>query len=106
MSDVLQPDELRRPAARQAMKLPIPVRVHAPGRRGEIASTKDALGFIDRQLPSELARLPRWTFAHALLLEAERTGKSRDLKAAARQFRQALSNEKWLDEEKAEEKNP
>ena len=105
MSDILQPDELRRPAARQAiMKLPTPVRVRAPGRRGEIASTKDALGFIDRQLPSELARLPRWTFAHALLLEAERTGKSRDLKAAARQFRQALSNEKWLEEEE-ERKN-
>ena len=49
-------------------------------------------------MPSELGRLPRWTFAHALLLEAERTGKSRDLKAAVRQWRQALSNEKWLDE--------
>ena len=80
------------------MKFPIPIGVRAPGHRGEIASVKDALGFIDRRLPAELARLPRWTFAHALLLEAERTGKSRDLKAAVRQLRQALSNEKWLEE--------
>ena len=105
MSDVLQPNPLSRSAARPTiMKLPTPVRVRAPGRRGDIASVKDALGFIDRDLPAELARLPRWTFAHALLLEAERTGKSRDLKAAVRQLRQALSNEKWLEEEDA--KNP
>ena len=81
------------------MKFPTPVGVRAPGHRGEIASTKDALGFIDRRLPAELARLRRWTFAHALLLEAERSGKSRDLKAAVRQLRQALSNEKWLEED-------
>jgi hypothetical protein len=31
-------------------------------------------------------------------LEAQRTGKSRDLNAAVRQFRQALSNERWLEE--------
>ena len=107
MSDVLQPNESRPPAARQPiMKLPTPVRVRAPGRRGEIASIKDALGFIDRDLPTELKRLPRWTFAHALLVEAERTGKSRDLKAAARQLRQALGNEKWLEEAEGEAKNP
>jgi hypothetical protein len=106
MSDVLEPNPPSRPPSRQTiMKLPTPIRVRAPGRRGEIASTKDALGFIDCQLSSELARLPRWTFAHALLLEAERTGKSRDLKAAARQLRQALSNERWLEEEE-EGKNP
>ena len=99
MSDVTQPTELSRPAARQdVMNLPTPVRVRAPARRGAIASVKEALRFID-QLPPELARLPRWTFAHALFLEVERTGKSRDMKAAVRQFRQALSNEKWLEEE-------
>ena len=99
MSDVFQPTELSRPAARQTvMKLPVPVRVRAPGRRGAIASVKDALGFIDR-LPTELTRLPRWTFARALFREVERTGKSRDMKAAVRQFRQALGNEKWLEEE-------
>jgi len=46
-----------------------------------------------------LARLSRWTFARALFLEVERTGKSRDMRAAVRQFRQALSNERWLEEE-------
>ena len=80
------------------MKLPTPVRLRAPGRRAAIASVKEALGFIDRHLPAELARLPRWTFARALFLEVERSGKSRDMNAAVRQFRQALSNEKWLDE--------
>ena len=99
MSDVVQPTELSRRAIRQPnMNLPTPVRVRAPGHRGEIASVKDALGFIDR-LPAELARLPRWTFARALFLEVERTGKSRDMKAAVRQFRQALGNEKWLEEQ-------
>ena len=99
MSDIAQPSELSRPVVRQAiMKLPTPVRLRAPGRRAAIASVKDALGFIDRDLPPELARLPRWTFARALFLEVERTGKSRDMKAAVRQFRQALSKERWLDE--------
>ncbi len=79
------------------MKLPTPLRVRAPGRRAAVTSVKEALGFIDR-LPAELARLPRWTFARALFLEVERSGKSRDMKAAVRQFRQALGNEKWLDE--------
>jgi len=78
------------------------VRVRAPGYRAEIASVKDALGFIDRHVPPELARLSRWTFARALFLEAERTGKSRDAKTAMRQFRQALSNERWLDEDDSE----
>jgi hypothetical protein len=80
------------------VNLPTPVRLRAPGRRGEIASVKEALRFID-QLPPELARLSRWTFARALFVEVERTGKSRDMKAAVRQFRQALSNERWLEEE-------
>jgi hypothetical protein len=79
------------------MKLPAEVRVSAPGRRAAITSVKEALGFIDR-LPAELARLPRWTFARALFVEVERTGKSRDMKAAVRQLRQALSNERWLEE--------
>jgi hypothetical protein len=79
------------------MKLPAEVRLRAPGRRAAITSVKEALGFIDR-LPAELARLPRWTFARALFVEAERTGKSRDMNAAVRQLRQALSNERWLEE--------
>ena len=51
---------------------------------------------IDSELPAELARLPRWTFARALLVEAMSTGRKRDLVAAARQVRQAVSNEGWL----------
>ena len=100
MSDVAQPSELSPPAVRPAaMKLPAQVHVRAPGHRAAITTVKGALGFIDRHLSAELARLPRWTFARALFLEAQRTGKSRDLNAAARQFRQALSNEKWLEED-------
>jgi hypothetical protein len=81
------------------VKLPAQVRVRAPGHRAAITTIEGALGFIDRHLPEELARLPRWTFARALFLEAQRTGKSRDLNAAVRQFRQALSNERWLEED-------
>jgi hypothetical protein len=80
------------------VKLPTEVRVRAPGHRAAIKTAEAALAFIDRQLPAELARLPRWTFARALLLEVQRTGKSRDMNAAVRQFRQALGNEKWLEE--------
>jgi hypothetical protein len=87
------------------VKLPNQVRVRAPGHRATITTLEAALGFIDRHLPEELARLPRWTFARALFLEAQRTGKSRDINAAARQFRQALSNERWL-EESEDAKNP
>ena len=81
------------------MKLPTQVRVRAPGHRAAITTLEGALGFIDRQLPTELARLSRWTFARALFLEAQRTGKSRDMNAAVRQFRQALSNERWLEDD-------
>jgi hypothetical protein len=81
------------------VKLPAEVRVRAPGYRAAITTIEGALGFIDRHLPAELARLSRWTFARALFLEAQRTGKSRDLNAALRQFRQALSNERWLEED-------
>jgi hypothetical protein len=50
---------------------------------------EEAIRLIDRNLPPDLARLPRWTFARALLAEAMQTGKSRDMKAAVRQLRQA-----------------
>jgi class 3 adenylate cyclase len=82
----------------EPMKLPAPVRVRGPGLRLEIKTVTQAVKLIDRNLPPELASLPRWTFARALLLEAMRTGKSRDLNAAARQLAQALRNERWLDE--------
>jgi len=78
------------------MKLPTTVRIRAAGMPSAITTVEGALAFIDRHLHSELAKLPRWTFARALLLEVMRTGKSRDMNAAVRQFKQALQNEKWL----------
>jgi hypothetical protein len=106
MSDIAQPSELSPPAARPTvMKLPTPVRVRAPGHGAAITTVEGALGFIDRHLPAELKRLPRWTFARALFLEAQRTGKSRDMNAAVRQFRQALGNERWLEDNEEGTKN-
>jgi hypothetical protein len=84
------------------MKLPSELRVRSAGIRPTISTVEQALTLIDQNLPPELARLPRWTFARALLVEAMRTGKSRDMNTAVRQLRQALSNEKWLDESPAD----
>jgi hypothetical protein len=78
------------------MKLPADVHIRASGIRPVVKTVEQALDTIDRDLPPELARLPRWTFARALLSEVQRSGKSRDLNAAFRQLKQALSNEKWL----------
>ncbi|HTZ04065.1 MAG TPA: hypothetical protein VMC05_17160 [Xanthobacteraceae bacterium] len=78
--------------------LPAEVRVRATGKPNAIATVNRALTFIDRHVHPDLARLPRWTFARALLEEAAKTGKSREVNAAFRQLKQALSNEKWLDE--------
>jgi len=91
------PPPVQQPASAVAeLKLPSEVRIRAAGVRSVVKTVEQALHTIDRELSPELARLPRWTFAHALLVEAQRTQKSRDLNAAYRQFRQALSNEKWL----------
>jgi hypothetical protein len=84
--------------ARLENDLPAPVRVRATGKPSEIATIKQAISFIDRHVHPDLARLPRWTFARALLEEAAKTRKSRDVNVAFRQFKQALGNEKWLDE--------
>lgn len=78
------------------VKLPAEVHIRAPGVRSVVKTVEQALHAIDRDMSSELTQLPRWTFARALLVEAQRTQKSRDLNAAYRQFKQALSNEKWL----------
>jgi len=67
--------------------------------RGKIDTVERAVAFIDKSIPPEIAKLPRWTFTRALMVEALRSGKSRDLNTAVRQFRQALSNEKWLDDQ-------
>ena len=86
---------------REALALPAPIRLRAPGCRPALRTVAEAIDMIDRELPAELARLPRWTFARALLLEAVKTGRTRDLVAAVRQVRQALSNEGWLVDEDA-----
>jgi hypothetical protein len=78
------------------INLPQALRVRARGKPSQIVTLKQALTFIDRHVDNDLASLPRWTFARALLVEAARTQKLRDVKTAFRQLRQALSNEKWL----------
>jgi hypothetical protein len=85
-------------SAAPELKLPAEVRIRAAGLRAVVKTVEQAIHAIDRELSPELARLPRWTFARALLVEAQRTQKSRDLNTAYRQFKQALSNEKWLAE--------
>src|SRR5262249_12654506 len=84
---------------RDTLALPATLRLHAPGCRPALRTVDEAIHMIDSDLPAELRRLPRWTFARALLLEAVETGRKRDLTAALRQVRQALSNEGWLIDE-------
>jgi class 3 adenylate cyclase len=80
----------------EVLSLPREVRVRGPGFRARLRTAEDAIRLIDRNLPPELATQPRWTFARALLVEAIKTGKSRDLTTATRQLKQALRNERWL----------
>jgi hypothetical protein len=86
---------------RDTLALPAPLRLRARGCRPALRTVDEALDMIDTELPAELRRLPRWTFARALLVAAAKTGRKRDLTAAARQVRQALSNEGWLVENEA-----
>jgi hypothetical protein len=65
-------------------------------KRGLLRTTGEALRFIERELPRELKTLPRWTFAQELLAEAHCSKKSRDLRCAYRQLRQALQNDLLL----------
>lgn len=78
------------------MEFPIHIRTCGSGVRPLIRSTVEAIRFIDRELPAELKALPRWTFARALLLVADRSQKKRDLTHAYRQLRQALANDLLL----------
>jgi hypothetical protein len=78
------------------MKLPSEVRIRAGGMSQVISTVEQAIDLIDKRCPPEVANLPRWTFARALLIEALKTEKSRDMKAAMRQLQQALRNEKWI----------
>jgi len=48
-------------------------------------------------MPAELARLPRYTFARALLVEATRTGKARDLTPLiANSCRRCATSDGWM----------
>jgi|HubBroStandDraft_6_1064221.scaffolds.fasta_scaffold2252759_1 hypothetical protein len=78
------------------LEFPVAVAIRAPRCRPVVRNVSEALLLIDNELPAELRRLPRWTFARALLEEALSTRRKRDLTAALRQLRQALSNEGWL----------
>lgn len=59
--------------ATAAHKLQTPVHTACRQLRPVVRTIDEALGLIDRDLPPELRKLPRWTFARALLLEAKRT---------------------------------
>jgi len=74
-------------------------RIKRDGLRPVVRTTAEALRLIDEELPIELRGRPRWTFARELLVAADKSNKKRDVTAAARQFKQALSNEGWLAQE-------
>ncbi len=78
------------------MDFPAHIVTTGSGVRPLIRSTREALRFIDHELPAELKALPRWTFSRQLLIVADQSGKKRDLTHAYRQLRQALSNDRLL----------
>jgi hypothetical protein len=78
------------------MEFPDAIQTKGQGLRPALRTTAEAIRFIDEDIPNELRRLRRWTFARALLVEADRTQKKRDLTTAMRQLKQALSNEDAL----------
>jgi hypothetical protein len=78
------------------LAFPSTVKIKHRGIRAVVRNGRDALRLIERELPIELRRLPRWEFAYALLQHAARTAKKKDLNTAFRQFRQALMDEGWL----------
>jgi len=82
----------------ERLALPELVRTRAKRLRPSVRTVEQAIRLIDKELPQELRALPRWSFARALLVAAERSRKKRDLICAARQLKQALSNEGWLAE--------
>ena len=68
-----QPKKEGRPYPAGVLLNPLPIR--APRLRIELETVEQAISFIDRNVPRELATLPRWTFARALLVEARKTKK-------------------------------
>jgi hypothetical protein len=86
------------------MDFPALVRTTASRVRRVVATSEEAIKLIDRELLPEVKLASRWTFARELLVVAQQSGKKRDLTHAYRQFRQALSNDKMLDESVASPK--
>jgi hypothetical protein len=84
----------------KSLAFPTAIRIRASGCRPALRTVAEAIDMIDKELPAELRRLPRWTFARALLEEARRTQRKKDMSAAVRQLTQALSNERWLAEDR------
>jgi ribosomal protein S7 len=82
--------------------LPELIRIRGKGLRPTVRTVAEGIRLIDSELPIELRSLPRWSFARELLVHAATSRKKRDLIAAARQLRQALSNEGWLAPDKME----
>jgi hypothetical protein len=80
------------------IRLPVVIRTKNGRVRTAVRTIPEGLGLINQELPEELRKLSRWTFARELLEVAARSGKKRDINAAVRQLRQALSNEGWLAE--------
>jgi hypothetical protein len=90
-------DHRKGPASDSApLAFPAAIRIRAPRCRSSVRNAGEARDMIAKELPLELRRLPRWTFALALLEEAIRTHRKKALVTAERQFRQACSNEGWL----------
>lgn len=81
------------------MKLPSEVHTRGCRCRAVVRTSEEALRLIDHELPVELRSASRWTFARALLVACERSGKKRDALYAMRQLRQALANDDLLAEE-------
>jgi hypothetical protein len=80
------------------IQFPANIRTKGAGLRTVVRTMAEAIRLIDEELPAELRAQPRWTFARSLLVVAERSRKKRDVVPAIRQFKQALDNEGWLNE--------
>jgi hypothetical protein len=86
-----------------AAPMDFPAEIKTTARRvpSAVRTTEEAVKLIDRELLPEVKSMPRWTFARELLVVAQQSGKKRDLTHAYRQFRQALTNDKMIDEHAA-----
>jgi len=58
------------------VKLPAKIRTNGSRLRPVINTVQEALKLIDQELPVELKRASRWTFARELLVVAATSGKN------------------------------